>query len=74
MNNYFIAFNQTNSQGNVIGYGYSPNPVDGQSISGIFPLGSEETYADFASYQARLAVLGFEVSIDPALQTQTSDS
>jgi hypothetical protein len=73
-NNYFIAFSQAKSEGNVIAYGYTPNPIPGQSVSGSSPLGSEETYADFTSYQARLAVLGFEVSIDPALQAQTSDS
>lgn len=51
---YYIAFSEADYQGNVIAYGSSTNPT-----SGITPLGSEEIFADYASFSAALSALGF---------------
>jgi len=67
---YYIAYNE-NLQ--VIGYGYTPN-CSSESVSGILPLGMEETFDDFDSYKNRLNELGFEAIDYTVQETVISDN
>jgi len=63
---YYIAFDKENLDGNVIAYGVNPENDSG-FVSRCSNAVSEQTFDDFASYEARLIECGFDSLTDPLL-------